>query len=109
MKEKLSEVTHADSRGKADFCTLDPFPHIKGVPEAMNKEDLILSWAESHIPIRSAIYIKNYQHLFFLKLCQKLGIPDVDTVASRFIKTLDRLKARSRDTLTFVVNALVIP
>lgn len=94
---------------------------------ASQKEaSLILPWAENHVPTLSAFYILGVENWLvdilsnqrldsgewflhtqiFLMLFQKWGTPDVDIVASRFTKKLNRFVIRSRDVLAFEVNSM---
>lgn len=82
---------------------------------------LILSGAELHFPVHSAMHIPGVENLaggfsqgrmsFSLKsslqTCLRLGTPDVYPLASRFNNKRDRFVSRSKDPQAFMVHALV--
>ena len=96
---------------------------------AQREVSLIFLWAENHVPCISAIFIPGVDNLqadflsrqtlspgewslhpqIFQVICQRWGMPDVDVMASRFNKKLDRFMSRTRDPMACGADALVCP
>ncbi|XP_040270849.1 uncharacterized protein LOC120986377 [Bufo bufo] len=89
----------------------------------------ILLWAESHVPVLSAVYIPGVDNWtadflsrtkvdpgewslhpeVFEDICHRWGHPDVDLMASRLNNKVPVFLARARDPRAYGVDALVSP